>query len=464
MKRIKVLADRRVVTPLVCLAAVIMLLISEAAYWNSKNSMDALISMGASRVEILKLTENLSTAESLQTGYVLTGQKDLLQNVAKAKAAVTESFRVLVGRFEFSPQSMAALNRFESAVNRRLELQARAVLLKTNGQDAEASNIVLLDMGTIEAAHALNDELLAYENDGRNDRQADVYRALLLARIAVAVLTAMSLLALLLYLRQTLHLGRQQKQLVQVELSVREGLESEVAQRTTELSDLTLYLLNAREDERSRLARNLHDDLGSLLTSAKLDAARIRSRLQKSQPPATEALGLLEHLVETLNGSVALGRDIIENLRPSALSNLGLVATLEILSREFAGSSGVLVHCQAKPVLLTPSAELMIYRLVQEALTNVGKYARATQVWVGLGTADSYVTVTVRDDGQGFDTRVKTASRYGLVGMRFRVEVEGGVLTVTSAPGQGTLIQASLPQHVVQPKAATEAQAATVTA
>ncbi len=464
MKRIKVLADRRVVTPLVCLAAVIMLLISEAAYWNSKNSMDALISMGASRVEILKLTENLSTAESLQTGYVLTGQKDLLQNVAKAKAAVTESFRVLVGRFEFSPQSMAALNRFESAVNRRLELQARAVLLKTNGQDAEASNIVLLDMGTIEAAHALNDELLAYENDGRNDRQADVYRALLLARIAVAVLTAMSLLALLLYLRQTLHLGRQQKQLVQVELSVREGLESEVAQRTTELSDLTLYLLNAREDERSRLARNLHDDLGSLLTSAKLDAARIRSRLQKSQPPATEALGLLEHLVETLNGSVALGRDIIENLRPSALSNLGLVATLEILSREFAGSSGVLVHCQAKPVLLTPSAELMIYRLVQEALTNVGKYARATQVWVGLGTADGYVTVTVRDDGQGFDTRVKTASRYGLVGMRFRVEVEGGVLTVTSAPGQGTLIQASLPQHVVQPKVATEAQAATVTA
>lgn len=452
MKRIKALTDRRVVTPLVCLAAVIMLLISEAAYWNSKNSMDALISMGASRVEILKLTESLSTAESLQTGYVLTGHKDLLQNVDKAKAAVTESFRVLVGRFEFSPESMAALNRFETAVNRRLELQARAVLLKADGKDVEASNIVLLDMGTIEAAHALNDELLAYENEGRNDRQADVYRALLLARIAVAVLTALSLLALLLYLRQTLHLGRQQKQLVQVELSVREGLESEVAQRTTELSDLTLYLLNAREDERSRLARNLHDDLGSLLTSAKLDAARIRSRLQKSQPPATEALGLLEHLVESLNSSVALGRDIIENLRPSALSNLGLVATLEILAREFEGSSGVLVHCQAKPVLLTPSAELMIYRLVQEALTNAGKYARAEQVWVGLSTANGQVTVTVRDDGQGFDTRVKTASRYGLVGMRFRVEVEGGVLTVTSAPGQGTLIQASLPQNVVQRK------------
>ena len=189
-----------------------------------------------------------------------------------------------------------------------------------------------------------------------------------------------------------------------------------------------------------------------LFRSAKLDAARIRSRLQKNQPPAVEALGLLEHLVENLNSSVALGRDIIENLRPSALSNLGLVATLEILAREFAGSSGVFAHCDVKSVKLTPSAELMIYRLVQEALTNVGKYARAQQVWIGLGTAQGHVTVTVRDDGQGFDTRVKPASRYGLVGMRFRVEVEGGVLTVTSSPGQGTLIHASLPQHVVQPQ------------
>ena len=115
MKRIKRLADRRIVTPLVCLAAVIMLLISEAAYWNSKKSLDTLVAMGASRVEILKLSENLSIAESLQTGYVLTGRKDLLQEVGKATAAIDESFRVLVGRFEYSHESTAALNRFEIA-------------------------------------------------------------------------------------------------------------------------------------------------------------------------------------------------------------------------------------------------------------------------------------------------------------------------------------------------------------
>lgn len=103
----------------------------------------------------------------------------------------------------------------------------------------------------------------------------------------------------------------------------------QVAERTAELTELTRHLLNAREVERNRLARNLHDDLGALLTSAKLDVARLKPRLGSGSP---EALELLAHLVGKLNACVALGRNIIENLRPSALSNLGLVTALEILA------------------------------------------------------------------------------------------------------------------------------------
>jgi signal transduction histidine kinase len=97
-------------------------------------------------------------------------------------------------------------------------------------------------------------------------------------------------------------------------------------------------------------------------------------------------------------------------------------------------------------VKLKPSAELMIYRLVQEALTNIGKYASAKQVWVELRSSGSQVQVSVRDDGIGFDTSVQPSSSYGLVGMRFRVEAEGGALTVVSAPGAGTRVQAVLPE------------------
>ena len=139
------------------------------------------------------------------------------------------------------------------------------------------------------------------------------------------------------------------------------------------MTELTQHLVTAREDERNRLARNLHDDLGSLLTSAKLDAARIRSRLTGTTP---ETLELLSHLVGTLNSGIALGRRIIEDLRPSALSNLGLVATLEILAREFADHSGVDVQCALEPVDLDVDAELMVYRLVQEAITNITNMLR----------------------------------------------------------------------------------------
>jgi signal transduction histidine kinase len=267
---------------------------------------------------------------------------------------------------------------------------------------------------------------------------------MLLACLGLAALGLFSLLRLYSYRRQA-KLSRSQQQQLQDSLQVeRERLEKVVGQRTAQLSELTHHLLNAREDERSRLARNLHDELGALLTAAKLDAARLKSRLSSKAP---EALELLAHLVETLNSGIALGRSIIEDLRPSTLGNLGLVATLEILAREFAAHSGVAVQCSLQPVKLAPSAELMIYRLVQEAITNITKYAQASHVVLRLVLLDDQLEVSVRDDGIGFDTTLLTPSAYGLLGMRFRVEAEGGRFSVESAPGQGTQIQASLPNR-----------------
>lgn len=266
-----------------------------------------------------------------------------------------------------------------------------------------------------------------------------------------AVVTALVLLlflllllwALLRYRRQTLLLQARQLELQRLLQVEHDRLEIEVAQRTSQLTGLAQRLQTVREDERNRLARDLHDELGSLLTSAKLDAARIRSRLAAGQAP--EALERLAHLVSTLDGVIALKRRITEDLRPSALSHLGLVATLEILAREFGERSGVVVHCALQPVSLAPSCELTAYRLAQEAVNNLSKYAAARNVWLSLAPQGRQVEISVRDDGIGFDTRTLDASANGLVGMRYRVEAEGGTLSVVSAPGQGTLIRALLP-------------------
>ena len=169
----------------------------------------------------------------------------------------------------------------------------------------------------------------------------------------------------------------------------------------------------------------------------------MKSRLAGAAP---ETLERLAHLVSTLDSVIALKRRITEDLRPSALSNLGLVVTLEIAAREFTERSGIAVHCELAPVRLGESAELVVYRLVQEAITNITKYAQAQHVWLTLAERGDRVEASVRDDGVGFDPQTQPPSAHGLMGMRFRVEAEHGTLAVVSAPGQGTLIRVSLPQ------------------
>ena len=226
-------------------------------------------------------------------------------------------------------------------------------------------------------------------------------------------------------------------------------LTTEVLQRTRQLTELTHHLQTAREDERARLARDLHDELGALLTSAKLDTARLRSRLlagiETASPVAEDSLERLAHLTSTLDTVIALKRRITEDLRPSSLDHLGLAVTLQILSREFGERAGVQVHLALTDVPLSPTAETAAYRIVQEAVTNISKYAQATQVWISLGRQGDCVLLTVRDNGLGFDTASPRAQRYGLVGMRFRAEAEHGRLRVHSAPGRGTRIILTLP-------------------
>ncbi len=430
-------------------AALMILGVNEAVYWQSRQSLDQLTRMGASRATILQLTQSAINAESGLRGYVLSGNADLLGGTDTLDASIANSFSVLARDHAGETAFIAALARAQAKFEARLTVVRQAVTLRRAGQQDEAIDLALRNIGTMAYVQRINDELLTIDDVERSERRSKVYQALMITRIALALVTLLGLFVLLVYLRQTRALGRQQLQLKLMAQDVRADLEAQVALRTGELTDLTRHLLNNREDERSRLARDLHDDLGSLLTSAKLDAARIKPRLGNAAP---EALALLAHLVTTLNSCVAMGRNIIENLRPSALSNLGLVATLEILAREFSEASGIKVECDLMPVQLPATAELTLYRVVQEALTNIARYAHASQVWISLQTAGNGVRLSVRDDGCGFNmapnTRPKPAAAYGLLGMRFRMEAEGGVLTVTSAPGNGTQIHATLPLPV----------------
>lgn len=433
------------VFPLACIAAAAMLFISEGSYWQSVGTLNELGQIATARLNIQGLAQSVLDAESGQRGYLLTSRKEYLEPYRRALAKIDQSFNFLDRYYADQPPSADRLRKLHVLTETKLSELAVIIRLHDEGRGAAATELLLTDIGKekMEAIRALSAELLATETSNVERGRDDMFRTLLLSRIGVAALTAISLLALYMYLRQSAALIKHQFELKRSVQAERDRLEVEVAQRTSQLTELTHHLQTAREDERNRLARDLHDELGALLTSAKLDAARIKSRLAGTAP---EALERLNHLVETLNSGIALKRRIIEDLRPSALSHLGLVATLDIQAREFAERSGLVVECALNPVTLDADAELVVYRVVQEAITNITKYAKAGHVWISLTAHEGRVHVSVRDDGVGFDTRRQPEPAHGLVGMRYRVEAERGTLSVVSAPGQGTTILVMLPQ------------------
>ena len=441
------LKRRKIALPLACGAALSMLVVSESAYWQSVGRLDKLSVMAVTRSRIQGLQQSIVDAETGQRGYLLTRRPEHLLPYDKALQDIDAALGYLVFYYAGEPEAEVLLDQLQTIISAKLKQLALTIGKREGSRATVSEDIVLSDIGReqMTAIRALANALLNLEESRVTAARADLYQTLELRRLGIGALTLLCLLALTLYLRQTEALKRQQIALRQAVQAERDLLEIEVKRRTVQLTELTNHLQSAREDERQRLARNLHDELGALLTSAKLDAARIKSRLTGSAP---EALERLAHLVGTLNESIALGRSIIEDLRPSTLSNLGLVATLEFLASEFADNSGVTVECALAPVNLNTSAELMVYRLVQEAVTNISKYARASRVWIQLSSQHGVVEASVRDDGVGFDTTASQRSAYGLVGMRFRVEAEGGKLSVVSAPGQGTHLQVTLPESV----------------
>jgi signal transduction histidine kinase len=206
--------------------------------------------------------------------------------------------------------------------------------------------------------------------------------------------------------------------------------------------DALRRVVEGQELERRRLARELHDETGQALTSILLGLKRVEEA--KSDEEAAEATAKLRaEIVETLQ---AVRRLAVE-LRPQALDDFGLVPALERLAEAFGGESGLRVDVEASlgGARLPAEVETALYRLVQEALTNVSKHAAARHASVVVTSRDGSVTVVVEDDGRGFGARSTQGGGLGLVGMKERVGLLGGRLAIESTEGSGTTIVAEVP-------------------
>lgn len=278
------------------------------------------------------------------------------------------------------------------------------------------------------------------------DTVKDSVRASEIARALSVSLAIASLLLLVLAIAQK---QKQQELLERIQhllVAENERLEREVRHRTEELTQLASYLTTVRETEKLDLARELHDELGALLTAAKLDADSIA----RSLPPEARLLVAqrVARLRQSLVGGITLKRRIIDNLRPALLYDLGLIEALKALLEEFRLAEQAIEVQADLPETgpdLADDVALSLFRIVQEALTNIRKYAQARHVRVSLRITATGIELSVADDGVGFDLDAPTIARHGLAGIRHRVLAHGGTLDIHTAPGVGVELRAVLP-------------------
>jgi PAS domain S-box-containing protein len=219
--------------------------------------------------------------------------------------------------------------------------------------------------------------------------------------------------------------------------------EESLRESQQELHELASSAQAAREQEKSRIARELHDELGQLLTSLKMDLESLKATIARE-----DHMALAEGMETLLNTTVAATRRIASDLRPLMLDDLGLVPAAEWLVQNFRQRTGIECGLTVVPTdldLQDPHATA-IYRILQESLTNVAKHAHAAFVEVTIEQSSSDLLLTIRDNGRGFHPKdPRKPNSFGLVGLRERVFFLGGSVVIESEPGNGTTIRARIP-------------------
>jgi signal transduction histidine kinase len=211
-----------------------------------------------------------------------------------------------------------------------------------------------------------------------------------------------------------------------------------------QLRRLSAGIMASQEKERAAIARELHDELGQVLTALRMDAVWLRDHLDKSDPKGSRRAITMCELIDKTIEEV---RGIALRLRPGVLDNLGLVDALEFYTTDFERRTEI--SCTFDPAgvpAVTDTLATAAYRIAQEALTNVARHAGASRVHVALAADNGHLVLSVLDDGCGFNTAVLTeAEALGVAGMRERAALVGGKLSVSSRPGDGSRVEFRVP-------------------
>ncbi|MET0264334.1 MAG: CHASE3 domain-containing protein [Duganella sp.] len=393
-------------------------------------------------------------AESSMRGYFLSGHDAYLGPTRTALADSEMEFKELEKLLADNPNQLKNLAQLKTLVRRRLTIMSQALDVYRQGGLDEIVKIAKLSDG-----RASMDEIRLQvvimeqeQNETLSARSAMFYQEYHKAVLLGMGINAVAIVVLIMFYQLVRRSFANRAQAEHALQSANENLESQVEQRTEQLSVLSRHLITISEEEKARLSRELHDEIGAHLTSISMDIAAVTHKLKDADP---ESAAQLKRARGTLVEVVEMKRRIVENLRPSLLDNLGLCAAIESYCQEFSRMAEVRCDCSVGDDIeqLTresrESGELSIalFRIVQESLNNIRKYARASRVSVMLSRSQDGITLRIIDDGVGISAaNIAKPMSHGLLGMRERALLLGGTLNIRRGRNDsGTCIEVMIP-------------------
>ncbi len=423
-----------------CAVSVSVLVFSERSHYRLNQANQLISSSLKTQTVASELLALVSDAETAQRGFILTGRPQYLEPYVAALPQIDPKLRQLKELTADDREQREHVGQVAKLVGEKLaELEAALILYKKRGAQA-AQALIETDVGR-RTMDGIRQEVRAVQEGERAElieRSSRWNEDVALSRFGLTVITAFSLiLVIAIYLFARRGIAQRER--------VRQTLEEQVRERTVELSELSSNLQNVQEEERARLAHDIHDELGSILVSAKMDLSWVYSRLKERDPVLSQKLA---RAMGSLDEGVDIKRRIIEDLRPTVLDSLGLAAAIEWYVNHIVQRGNLKCEVSINPAdTQLPSAiSIALFRVLQEALTNILRHAKAANAWIALQHERGGLRFEIRDDGIGLrhGSEQKRLS-HGILGMRQRITSLGGDFQIGSGPGTGTTIRIFVP-------------------
>lgn len=381
-------------------------------------------------------------------GYYLTGAADALRPWNTVEARLAAELGTLDQLVADNPVQQRNLVQLRSLVEQKIQRFEENTRLFEQAGLAELVKVVKENDGMdVTDEIGLIDTIMQKEEAellaSRRDNFLQEYsRSIWIG----GLINGVAILVLLFFFLLIRHGFLKQKAIEETLKTANDTLEATVQTRTEQLSFLSRHLLKVAEKERASLARELHDEMGSLLTVISMQMSAVMGKLKQSDPVAASQL---ESAKSGLVDVIHLKRRIIENLRPSTLDNLGLAASIRSHYEEVAGLAGLKLELDISDDSdqIDPDWTIVLYRIAQEVLNNTVKYAKASQVKLTLRSGSSGWWLQIADNGIGIAMdEMKKPKSHGLLGMRERASLIGGVFAIRrGASNRGTVIEVTIP-------------------